>query len=223
MDVTKHARLGRLYAPDPRDKKFSVSALGAPQSERMYRYWNADGWWGDQGMTSECVAYSWCAWLEDGPITQPGLLKAMEPHALYVEAQKVDEWEGEAYDGTSVRAGAKVLRAAGLIEGYYWATTLNQVVQSLLELGPLVVGTSWYDEMFDIDEAGFLNIGGEIVGGHAYKLDGVNVKRKVFRMKNSWGRNWGHNGFALLSFDDFDRLLSEEGEACIAREIKKVL
>ena len=32
---------------------------------------------------------------------------------LYHEAQKIDEWEGEDYDGTSVRAGLDILRKRG--------------------------------------------------------------------------------------------------------------
>jgi hypothetical protein len=32
---------------------------------------------------------------------------------LYHEAQRIDEWPGEDYDGTSVRAGMDVLRTEG--------------------------------------------------------------------------------------------------------------
>ena len=35
---------------------------------------------------------------------------------LYHEAQKVDEWPGEDYDGTSVRAGLDILRKRGHCE-----------------------------------------------------------------------------------------------------------
>ena len=35
---------------------------------------------------------------------------------LYHEAQKVDEWQGEDYDGTSVRAGLDILRKRGHCE-----------------------------------------------------------------------------------------------------------
>jgi len=48
----------------------------------------------------------------------------------------------------------------------------------------------------------------------------VNLKQSIFRIKNSWGRAWSNNGFAFISFDDMARLLSEDGEACIAHEVQ---
>jgi hypothetical protein len=215
--------LGRLYASDERDHDFSVTRrlVGTAAAPiRTFRYWNAEGWWGDQESTSQCVAYAWTHWLEDGPVTQPGTAPIVIPQALYDAAQRVDEWPGEDYEGTSVRAGAKVLQSNGLISAYHWAFSLANVIDTVLNLGPMVVGTNWYDVMFEPDEAGFLHVDGALAGGHAWVIDGVNTKAGIFRMKNSWGRSWGHNGLALISFADFDQLLREDGEACIATEVK---
>jgi len=214
--------LGRLYAPDPRDANFPMrAALPSAPSTRTYRYWNANGWWGDQGQTSQCVAYAWAHWLEDGPVSQRGVAPILNPAAIYHDAQLVDEWPGEDYDGTSVRAGAKVLKTAGFITEYRWATRLEEIVAALLDVGPVVVGFSWYQEMFEPDEAGLIHIGGSLAGGHAFVLDGISTPHKLIRMKNSWGREWGKNGFAYLAFEDVDHLLQEDGEACLATEIRK--
>lgn len=213
-------RLGRRFSPDDRDKQFSVRSrltLGPHVSTR--HYWWAHGWWGDQGATPRCVAYAWTHWLEDGPTKHPGPPPVVDPGVLYHEAQLLDEWPGEDYDGTSVRAGAKALQARGLISGYEWATTLDEVINTLLQVGPLVVGTNWYSTMFNPDEAGFIHVGGYVEGGHAYLLDGVSTSAEYFRMKNSWGRSWGNQGFALISFADFERLLREDGEAALAVEV----
>ena len=216
--------LGRRFAPDDRDLSFSASALLPRRlSSRTYRYWYANGWWGDQGSTSQCVAYSWMHWVEDGPVVQPSAPPPiLDPAILYQEAQKVDEWPGEDYEGTSVRAGAKVLQARGFISSYYWARSLSEVIEVLLSTGPMTVGTNWYDGMFSPDADNYLQITGALAGGHAYKLDGVNKRYRHFRMKNSWSRSWGNNGYALISFDTFERLLGEDGEACIATEVKKL-
>lgn len=227
-DYMKTYGLGREYAPDDRDRGYPIRATLAAATEPLKltgsRYWWANGWWGDQGNLPHCVAFSWVHWLEDGPVTwHPRAIGSPTPFnttSIYNHAQKVDEWPGEAYAGTSVRAGAKVLQASGLIDEYRWAFNLNDIVQTLLNVGPLVFGSNWYSSMFAPDRSGKLNIGGGIAGGHAYVLDGINVKNQLVRMKNSWGRSWGRKGFAYLDFDDVERLLNEQGEACLAGEVQ---
>ena len=213
--------LGRLPAPDQRDEAYPILTLlgtATPQSPLTRRYWHAGGWWGDQGATSQCVAYGWTHWLEDGPVTHRGDPPIVDPAMLYHSAQLVDEWPGEGYDGTSVRAGAKVLQDIGWIESYHWAFDVDTIVETLLGLGPVVIGTNWYESMFEPDSEGILRIEGPLAGGHCTKLDGVSKARGMVRLKNSWGRSWGVRGFGWLPFEALERLISEDGEACIAIE-----
>lgn len=215
--------LGRHYNPDERDNNFPMrSALPAEAPKRHYKYYWSDGWWGDQGRTPQCVAYSWIHYLEDGSVTQnlrqPPIV---QPKWLYDECQRNDVWAGENYDGTSVRAGAKVLKREGFISEYRWTRSVHELATAILTLGPVVVGTNWYYNMFFPDKDGFIKVDGQPMGGHAYIINGVNTKQRKFRLKNSWGREWGHKGYAYISFDDMQRLLNEYGECCLATEIKK--
>lgn len=218
-------KLGRLHIPDERDKKFLLkAALPLEEAGVTYKYWWPNGWWGDQGNTPQCVAYSWCHWLAEGPITQNSTFfgsSPLDPVQVYTEAQKVDEWPGEDYDGTSVRAGAKILKSLGYITSYNWAYDIDTIVRTLLTKGPMVVGTTWKHDMFFPNSKGVITATGQDMGGHAYLLDGVNVNTKMIRIKNSWGRNWGKNGFAYISFDDMARLIDDYGEACLAVEALK--
>jgi hypothetical protein len=157
--------------------------------------------------------------IEDGPFTRKGPAPIINPVQLYDEAQQVDEWPGTDYDGTSVRAGMKVLRKRGLISAYRWAWDIATVTDALLYHGPVVLGTNWYSSMFDPDSSGFVRIGGGLAGGHAYVLNGVNLDTGTVRAKNSWGRAWGQNGFFRMDFDTVARLLEEWGEAAIATEV----
>lgn len=214
--------LGREVSPDSRDKQFLISAAiprNAPL-ERVSRYWNASQWWGNQGRTPHCVGYSWAHWLEDGPVTQKGPGPIVHPDLIYREAQLIDEWAGENYDGTSVRAGAKYLMHRGFIQEYRWGYTVQDLIQAVMNVGPAVVGTWWYEDMFFPDSTARIRIGGYAAGGHAYVINGYNTNTGVFRLKNSWGRDWGRQGHAYISVDDMARLIDEYGEVCLAVEKK---
>lgn len=212
---------GRLRSlPDPRDYRLRT-LLPKRASKKTFRYWYDGGWWGDQGATPRCVAYSLVHWLEDGPVGQTGPVPTVDPAALYHEAQVADEYPGENYDGTSVRGGAKALQTRGYIESYYWAKSIDEITQALLTIGPIVMGTDWYEGMMAPDAYGRIHRSGVVLGGHAYIVNGCNTKTGFYRIKNSWGRAWGVDGRVWISKADLAALLSAEGEAMLAVEVKK--
>lgn len=210
--------LGRVHVPDSNDCAY---LLGEPPPQvidpaRTRRTWWAGGAWLDQGSTPQCVAYSLSHFYVDGPVTHK--VNALPPPGkIYTRAQALDGLP-MPHDGTTVRAGAKVLQALGVIDSYRWAFDLDSVLAHLLHVGPVVVGSVWYEQMFTPDKTGLLHVAGPPVGGHAYVWDGVNTLSRRIRVKNSWGRGWGRDGFASLSFEDAARLLHEDGEAMVAIE-----
>lgn len=211
--------LGRLPASDPQDTNYLMAALPTMEvTDRKWRYWVDGYWFGDQGSTSECVEYSWHHWVQCAPIKPRGSGPYWPLGSVYDEAQTLDEWEGEDYDGTSVRAGAKVLQKLGYIESYHWAWDIDTLVNALLTTGPVVVGTLWTNGMFNPDYRGIVRPTGGMAGGHAYCATGVNINTEMIRFKNSWSKSWGRTGRFWMSFDDFAKLLDEDGEACLAVE-----
>jgi len=218
--------LGRVYIEDKRDLNYliknnqrTLQQISTPPKVLTQRYWDANGWWGDQGNTPQCVGYSWSHWLEDGPIQQSGIPPIIKPFDIYKNAQKLDEWYGENYDGTSVRGAVKYLKNIGKVKSYYWAFDVQTLSETILKLGPVVVGTNWYNGMFYPNKTGLIKISGQMVGGHAYLINGVDTKTKQFRIKNSWGKSWGNGGHAFISFNDMSRLIKENGEICLAIEL----
>lgn len=208
---------GRGWSRDDRDQQYKIARRFTRLTRR---YWWQSGWWGDQRQTSQCVGFAFAHWLEDGPVTHAGTAPVVTPLRIYRAAKQLDEWPGEDYDGTSVRAGAKALRDWGYIREFRWAWSLERVVNALLTQGPLVLGTDWTDDMLETDRRGFVHYSGQSYGGHAWVANGVNTTEQKVRGKNSWGRAWGRNGNFWVSFADLRKLLREDGEACLAVEIR---
>lgn len=217
--MTHQLKLGRLPAPDPRDRAFRFASLLPEEPTRTHRYfWS--GYFGNQGNESSCVGFSWMHWLVSGPTTQKTRDWDATARTIYRDAQFLDEWEGENYDGTSVRAGAKALQTAGFISEYKWAWTGDEVVRAVLDVGPVVVGTNWYTNMFIPDSRGFVRPTGYLEGGHAYLIEGANIKRDVVRFKNSWGKEWGKFGRGFMTIEHLNVLMAEQGEAVLATELR---
>jgi hypothetical protein len=210
--------LGRRYAPDARDNAYPMRAAIGDTSRLVLP--KSRHWWAgetlDQGPTSSCVGHAWRGFLSCAPLKTRTGPDAFE---IYDAAQKIDEWPGEDYDGTSVRAGAKVLAERGHLEQYLWAHDAQTAKEWILLRGPIVFGTYWYRSMNRPDVDGFVEVKGAPSGGHAYLGVGYSTKRAAFRILNSWGPDrYGQRGRAWIRESDMDRLIREWGEACTAVE-----
>jgi hypothetical protein len=218
--------LGRRIQFDERSKAFPIRALLEDKKPRSYS-WKVNVWL-DQGETSSCVGHAWAHEL----CARPVVSIVDQPYAMriYTEAQKVDEWPGEDYEGTSVLAGVKVCTAWGHYGSYRWCFGLNDLVLALGYAGPVVLGINWHEQMFEPDSNGRIQPSGQVVGGHAILAHAVQVKttkRPIPQiwLWNSWGRAWGRDGRAWLSWDDMTTLLADAGEACVpqARSLPHVV
>lgn len=217
--MTYEYPLGRHHAPDPHDHQYLMAAVleeQPPPPIRSISYQRGPIL--DQRPRPSCVGHGWRAELNGAPIRQRGGPSALE---IYIAAQKVDEWPGEDYDGTSVRAGAKVLQALGYISSYIWAFDEPTIRQWLLSgRGGVVIGVNWYSEMFRPDHKGFLNVGGTLAGGHCVWLRRYDHHHDAYKLQNSWGEAWGLRGQAWIRGTDLAMLIAEDGEACCGIEVR---
>lgn len=202
----------RLVQFDERSRAFPVRALIAEAKPRSYTW--ACPVWLDQGSEGACVGFSVSHEAAARPVCIPAITDATA-RVLYKRAQDLDDFPGSDYDGTSVLAGIKAGAEFGWYPEYRWAFGRADLALGVGYKGPAVLGVNWYDGMFDTDDGGFVHVEGELAGGHAILCRGVNVKGKYFLLRNSWGAGWGRDGDCKVSFDDMDRLLAEQGEACI--------
>lgn len=52
-------------------------------------------------------------------------------------------------------------------------------------------------------------------GGHEICIDQIDVENQMIEFPNSWGESYGVKGRARMSWGDFGRLLSEDGDVTV--------
>jgi hypothetical protein len=140
-----------------------------------------DAWWDfyNQGEEGACVGFG------ISRLASQLNRKTYDGFWLYHEAQKVDEWPGEDYDGTSVRAGLDILRKRG-------HCVVKDGKTALEALGEGIKANRWARSVDDV----LTTLGYD-------GLDYVDVL-------NSWGRSYPH--LTRMPATVLERLWKEDGE-----------
>ena len=211
--VTLDPRLDRVESFDPASFDYPVTSVLPTQRERSWQ-WRPGSFVTNQRKEGACGGHGWTNELmaRPRPFTAPA-----DPdrwaYRLYKQMQRNDQWPGEAYEGTSVIAGAKVLAKAGALTGYRWSFSFKDFLLGLSWKGPAVLGIPWFESMYEADN-GIVTVAGEQVGGHCLIAYGLSLTTRTVFLRNSWGAEWGRRGNARIAFSDLERLLHTNGEAC---------
>lgn len=152
---------------------------------------------------------------------------------LYEMARRYDEWPGEAYSGSSARGAMKGWHKHGVCGEAEWrsgrvrkgpaglndartADALRRPLGAYLRVNhrDLVAMHSALAEVGVVYATAMVHAGWERVtpggdipypaaaaGAHAFAI--VAYDAQGFWIQNSWGRRWGHGGFARISYDDW--------------------
>lgn len=211
---------------DNRSRLYGISdVLNIKDTDGISVLWG-EGTVLDQGSEGACVGFGWAGEIlaqPVAPVVQPtedqGNRNALE---YYKRAKKLDQWPGENYDGTSVIAGAKVMKEMGFIQEYRWCFSIEELRAAVISEGPVVIGIPWYESMYYTDHNGKVVIAGKEVGGHCLVVTGYisnmlvdGVQQEVFRWRNSWGSDYGINGSAFITYKDLSKLVSHNAEMCV--------
>lgn len=226
-------RLGRLIDFDARSANFPIRTLISPTAKLRSYSWSCLTEI-NQGRNGTCVGHGIAHEIAAKPVVRP----ADEVLALqiYDLATELDPWPNNNHDrstGTSVLAGMQAATQLGHYKEYRWAFGVEDLCLALGYKGPAVLGIHWYDSMFTPDVDGLINISGNVAGGHCLLTNQIkcvwsstlpiaqrsfanlDMDRSLARLHNSWGTGWGKNGDCFISLHNLDRLLQEQGEACI--------
>lgn len=243
--VSPRKGLGRLYSPDPRDRPFTMErAIRAMPKADQKRRTQAPrrGPTLDQGPTPKCVMYSAATSLGAAPVTYKKdpltIVKtpvddpligpagiAVSYEDLYEYAQAHDEWPGEDYEGTSVRAGQDYLIAIGRSSNYVWARNLEEAKDYNSRVGsaPIIIGIDWWSGMDNlklIKGKYYAEPTGEVVGGHALCSLWFDRAVKGWKDQQTWGPTFGDDGIFYIPDDAFDYLVFQtNGEAVSYTEL----
>jgi len=154
------------------------------------------------------------------------------PRMFYEMAKRYDEWEGDDYEGSSARGAMKGWHKHGVCSNLKWpyeqvskdrrltperiqdATVrplgayfrvnhkdLVSMHAALAEVGILYATATVHAGWNAPDKDGVIQPKKEILGGHAFAI--VAYDSRGFWIQNSWGPDWGKDGFGLVSYDDW--------------------
>ena len=208
-------RLGRHVHHDPRSWNFA-----APRAAQIVSVKHAaTGLPLDQGQIGSCTANALCGALDSDPN-----LSAGTPYDE-TEAVKVYELEtkleGKPYPpndpGGSGLMVCKAAQQMGLITSYQHAFGIQHALEALV-LRPVITGVNWYDSFDNPDpQTGEVTIaaGATVRGGHEIVADEIDATNKLVWFWNSWGTSWGQGGRFCMSFDTWDQLLQQQGDATV--------
>jgi len=149
------------------------------------------------------------------PYPEPGVA---EPTAMqiYNVAQTLDNIPG-THEGSTVLAGMKAVQSLypALQVQYHWCFGIGDMLSALSNVGPVVIGINWYQDMFTPMSNGIVPVSGDLKGGHCLLATAIDVENRIVRLHNSWGITWGIGGDCIVHFADLQKLLSENGEAVV--------
>jgi hypothetical protein len=216
---------------DARDTLYAPSLLFLPNEAFLDDYQKLDVPILDQGEEGACVGFSLASvvhYLLRRQRKTPDELP-VSPHFLYDMAKRFDEWAGENYDGSSIRGGMKAWYKLGAVSEKLWPIGKRNVLGRAQLLDGLKRPLGVYKRVNTKDllsmqsaliEGGILYCSGRVTsgwakvnpvtglipfetkirGGHAFVIVGYN--ETGFWIQNSWGKGWGKDGFALLTYQD---------------------
>ena len=106
-------------------------------------------------------------------------------------------------NGSCSNAASGWERSTHKIEGWGMVLpTVNKIKAALAHYGPLPTSMQVYEDFLNYTGGVYSRVAGKRVGAHAVLLVGYNDAEEYFIVKNSWGTDWGENGFFRIDYSE---------------------
>ena len=164
----------------------------------------------DQGQFPHCAGYATAGYIEVQNWRIKHYPEQLDGSAIYFAAKAV---EGRQGDGTTLQCAIQGAINLGLVsgKGIIVNKSINDVKFAIHQYGVVVAGFMITDDWNYVEKnTGIIrDSGGKAVirGGHAVLLCGLDSIG--FYIQNSWGFNWGIDGFATLRYNQAEKQLMQ--------------
>lgn len=218
--------LGRHLLHDDASKEYDARRVTTLRRPRSVVHESAVPPW-DQGDIGQCTAEAALGLLMTEPFHRPewnlnGTGPESDTVKFYREETRLDDshipgsYEPDDTGSTGLWS-MKVLQQRGLATSYHHIFSWT-VLLSVLSDHPVSMGIAWFGSMFYPDSRGVVDFDSSIdepIGGHQICLVGQDLQREELIFRNSWGTDWGADGYGRLTFAKAKELLFEyQGDLC---------
>lgn len=216
---------------DFRDLLFTPTLVEVPVSRALEEYRAAGVPILDQGTEGACTGFGLATVIHYllRRRRPTGDEARISPRMLYEMAKRYDEWPGEAYEGSSARGAMKGWHKHGVcaetkwpyhgkakkaaerwedarlrpLGAYFRVNHLDLIAMhaAIAEVGVLYATATVHQGWSDVKADGRIEPSDRPLGGHAFAI--VAYDREGFWIQNSWGPDWGKDGFGHVTYDDW--------------------
>ncbi len=96
-------------------------------------------------------------------------------------------------------------------------STDASAVKAALKNGPVITTLEVYADFLTYSSGVYKHVTGDDEGGHAVSIVGYDDTKAAWLIRNSWGEQWGENGFGWVSYDDTSGVGAETWSVSFAK------
>lgn len=243
--ATEDRRLDRLVHFDPRSRNFQIRPL-LDEVKAARRWWQGARGWQPSRPGLNQQAEGACTWfmtahgLNSSPNRRKPPITEAEARRYYRRAQAIDPFpetfEG-GEEGCTTVAAVQIAQQEGFVGEYRWigagsGTPVEDVRDTLRDVGGIGFGTPWFNSMFRPRPSGLLEVDPSAGLGGYHAIWGLTWRNAPIKgegpkkvehvvLQQSWGADhgikyFGVGGHVLVRLEDLgDHLLPNNGEGVV--------